>query len=213
MKNQLMGSPVFIAGIGTDIGKTIVATILVEAFEADYWKPIQAGNLDSSDSMLVCSLLSNETSVVHPEAYKLKEPCSPHEAARLDGVQIELAGMQLPETNNMLCIEGAGGLLVPLNNKDLLIDLIQKMNVPVVLVSSNYLGSINHTLLSVEALKTRNIPCLGIVFNGNSNSATESILLEKSGMKCLARIPHLETIDKETIKAIAATIDISLFVP
>lgn len=190
---------IFVTGIGTDVGKTIVSAILVEAIEADYWKPIQAGDLDSSDTIKVEQLLSNSISKIHQEAYLLSQPMSPHAAADIDKVKIELSNIILPETKNNLIIEGAGGLMVPLNNKDLIIDLIQYLDVEVVLVASIYLGSINHTLLSIDALKNRKVNILGIIFNGEENTATEDYILSYSGLACLGRVENHQLIDKEMV--------------
>ena len=189
----------FITGIGTDIGKTIVSAILVEALKADYWKPIQSGDLHQTDTMKVQGLISNSTSDFFPEAYRLTEPMSPHAAAAIDGVTINLDSIKVPPTNNNLIIEGAGGLMVPLNNDSLVIDLIEKLKVEVILVSRNYLGSINHTLLSVEALQRRNIPIKGIIFNGNPVNTSVKFICEYTGLKSLFRIDNEETIDKQTI--------------
>lgn len=193
----------FVTGIGTEIGKTLASAILVEALNADYWKPIQAGELDYSDSHKVKDLISNSKSVFHPESYRLKLPMSPHAAAEKENTNIEISKCQLPSTNNSLIVEGAGGLLVPLNKKECIIDLIEKLNLEVILVSKHYLGSINHTLLSIEALKRRHIPIKGILFNGNENIDTESIILSKSGLDKLGRIPLLNTVDKTSVKKIA----------
>ena len=142
----------FVTGIGTEVGKTVIAAILTEALEADYWKPVQAGDLDYSDTHKVRDLVSHDKSVFHPETHALHHPMSPHAAAERDGVEISLDDFQLPQTENNLIVEGAGGLMVPLNSKDCIIDLIEKLDIEVVLVSRNYLGSINHTLLSVEGI-------------------------------------------------------------
>ena len=135
-----------VAGIGTEIGKTVASAVLVEALQADYWKPIQSGGLEDSDTDTVRRLITNSTSYFHPEAYRLTQPLSPHAAAEIDGVTIELEKLTVPLTRNGLVIELAGGLMVPLNSNDLTIDWVQKLGLPVVLVSRNYLGSINHTL-------------------------------------------------------------------
>ncbi len=177
-----------IAGIGTEIGKTVVSAIVVEALQADYWKPVQSGAPTDSDTETVRGLISNTRSRFHPEAYSLREPLSPHAAADLDGVTIDLEQIQLPQTANHLVIELAGGLMVPLNHHELSIDWVQRNSLPVLLVSRNYLGSINHTLLSVEACRTRNIRVLGIVFNGPSVPATEAVILSLTGLACLGRV-------------------------
>ena len=191
----------FVTGIGTEIGKTISSAVLVEKLKADYWKPIQAGDLDNSDTLKVQNLISNVISKFHPEVYRLTQPFSPHYAAELDGVNIDLNKIIIPQTNNSLIIEGAGGLMVPINRKDLMIDLIQKLDVEVILISKNYLGSINHTLLSVEALKSRNINIKGIIFNGVKNEASESIILERTQLNYLGSIPEMENVDKLTVKS------------
>ena len=191
----------FVSGIGTEIGKTISSAVLVEKLKADYWKPIQAGDLDNSDTLKVQNLISNVISKFHPEVYRLTQPFSPHYAAELDGVDIDLNKIIIPQTNNSLIIEGAGGLMVPINRKDLMIDLIQKLDVEVILISKNYLGSINHTLLSIEALKCRNINVKGIIFNGVKNEASESIILERTKLNYLGSIPELENINKLAVKS------------
>ena len=159
-------SAIFITGIGTEIGKTIVSAALVEKLKADYWKPVQSGDLNNSDTNKVRNLITNKTSNFHPETYALTQPFSPHKSAAIDGISIDKNKFSIPVTGNKLIIEGAGGLMVPLNTNFLIIDLIKQLNVEVILVSRNYLGSINHTLLSVDALKQRNIPVKGIIFNG-----------------------------------------------
>ena len=188
----------FVTGIGTDVGKTIAAAILTQALEADYWKPIQAGDLDHSDSKKIKSQISNSKSQILENSYQLNTPASPHFSAQLDGITIDLNHIKEPKTSNHLVIEGAGGLLVPLNDTDCIIDLIQK-DYEVILVSRHYLGSINHTLLSLEALKNRNIPCAGIIFSGDENPATESIILTKSGVKFLGRINNEPYFDANVI--------------
>ena len=189
----------FITGIGTDVGKSIISAILTEALEADYWKPIQAGDLDNSDTKKVQDLISNNKSVFHNEAYKLTEPMSPHAAARIDNIEIDINTIKIPETNNNLIIEGAGGLMVPLNDKDLILDLIKSLDVETVLVSQNYLGSINHTLLSIEILKLKGIKVKGIIFNGEENIETEKYILNYSKLPCIGRVKQHTTINKEVI--------------
>ncbi len=167
----------FIAGTGTGIGKTLASAVLAETLGADYWKPIQAGNLADSDSMEVARLTSGNINI-HPETYKLQTPASPHDAAKKDGKAISLEAFKIPETTkNELLIEGAGGLMVPLNNQSLVIDLIPKLADSVILVSQNYLGSINHTLLSIEALKNRKIPIEGLIINGRHYPEGEDWIL------------------------------------
>jgi dethiobiotin synthetase len=189
----------FITGIGTGIGKTLVSAILTEKLKADYWKPVQAGELDNSDTLKVKSLISNPISVFHPETYKLTQPYSPHKSAALDGLEINPQQFVLPQTDNNLIIEGAGGLMVPLNNSFLIIDLIKQLNAEVILVSQNYLGSINHTLLSAQALKQYQIPVVGIIFNGDKDAYSEDFILQYTGFKYLGHIPQYTALNKVTI--------------
>ena len=187
----------FVTGIDTDSGKTLVSALLCEALEADYWKPVQAGL--PKDSETVRSLLSNKKTVIHPETYLLHTAASPHAAARIDGVNIALEHFTLPTTNNRLVIEGAGGCLVPLNNRDFVIDLATRFQSEVILVADLYLGSINHTLLTCEGLAARKLPVKGIIFNGESNPESERIILQHSGLRCLLRIAKESHIDRATI--------------
>jgi len=189
----------FITGIGTGIGKTIVSAVLTEKLKSDYWKPIQSGDLDDSDTLKEKGLISNPTSVFHTEAYRLTQPYSPHKSAAIDGITIDLNKIIAPETNNTLLIEGAGGLMVPLNDEYLMIDLIKQLDVEVVIVSQNYLGSINHTLLSVAMLKQYDIKIAGIIFNGKTDENSESYILNYTGLKLLGHLPEFETVDKDTI--------------
>ena len=193
----------FVTGISTEVGKTLISAILVEALQADYWKPVQAGDLEHSDSHKVQHLISNANSVIHPNSYALQTPMSPHGAAEIDGIQIQLKEVQEPTTQNHLVIEGAGGLLVPLNDTDTIIDLI-KPDYEVVVVSRHYLGSINHTLLTIEALKSRNLNIKGIIFSGNEHPSTESIIEKMSGVPILGRIDEEPYFDQNVVKEYAA---------
>jgi dethiobiotin synthetase len=195
-----------VAGIGTGVGKTLVASILVEVFAADYWKPVQAGNLDFSDTDFLRKHISNNESFFFPEAYRLTMPMSPHAAARMDGVAISFQKLTIPKHENPIVIELAGGLMVPLNDTHLNIDLLSLWNLPVVLVSHNYLGSINHTLLSVEALRSRSINLAGVIFNGKSVPSTEEIILKHAQVKCLARIHWEKKIVPATVRKYAAAL-------
>jgi len=191
--------PLFVTGIGTGIGKTIVSAVLVEKLKADYWKPVQSGDLDDSDTNKVKSLVSNTTSFFHPEAYALSQPFSPHKSAAIDGITIDQQKIVLPKTNNTLIVEGAGGLMVPLNNKFLIIDLIKQLNAEVILVTRNYLGSINHTLLSIYALKQYGIPIKGIIFNGPKDIYSKDFILDHSQLRLLGHIPEYNILDKKAI--------------
>jgi dethiobiotin synthetase len=193
----------FITGIGTDVGKTVVSAVLVEALKADYWKPVQTGSFFSTDTSKVSKWVSNPSSVFHPEKYLLKQPMSPHAAAELEEIEIAFNAIKLPNTSNTLIIEGAGGLMVPLNRKKFIIDLIEKFDAEVVLVVQNYLGSINHTLLSIDVLKHRGLKILGLVFNGIPHALSEDIILEYSGLKLLGRINKEKEITAEVISRYA----------
>lgn len=188
-----------VTGIGTGVGKTVVAAIVTEALHADYWKPIQAGDKDNTDSHTVQSLISNTVTTIHKEAYCLRAPLSPHAAARQEGINISMEQLQCPPTQRALVIEGAGGIMVPLNDNDLLLDAIEQWQAEVLLVSRHYLGSINHTLLTWQALQHRNIPVTGIVFNGTTNSETEHIILRHTGLPCVLHIDDEPRIDRQTI--------------
>lgn len=189
---------IFITGIGTDVGKTIASAIVAEALKADYWKPIQAGDLANSDTQKIQKYISNSKTVFHQNAYALKTPASPHLAASLDQVTINLSEIIEPVTTNTLVIEGAGGVLVPLNNFDCVIDLI-KPGYKVVIVSRHYLGSINHTLLTIEALQNRNLDIAGIIFSGNLNKSTEDMILSKTNINFIGRINDEPFFDKNVI--------------
>lgn len=189
----------FITGIGTDVGKTIASAIITESLEADYWKPIQAGDLNNSDSLKVRKYISNTKTVFHKNSYALNTPASPHYAAEIDNVLVDLKNIIVPKTDNKLVIEGAGGLFVPLNDRDTIADLIQP-DYKVIVVSRHYLGSINHTLLTIEALENRNIPIAGIIFNGDENKATEEIILSKTKCEFIGRIENEPYFDDNVIK-------------
>ena len=186
-----------ITGIGTEVGKTVVSAIVAESLRANYWKPVQAGDLNHSDSMKVDNWTDNVN--VMDERHCLKTPMSPHAAAEIDGVRIASHDFQIPDVEPLV-IEGAGGLMVPLNESGLTyLDLFQKWNLPVILVSRHYLGSINHTLMSIDALKQRSIPIKGIIFVGDEHPTTESIILKTTGIALIARIPLTNEVNKDFI--------------
>lgn len=189
-------SKIFITAIGTDSGKTIVSAIFCKALGASYWKPIQAGL--PADVTAVKELINLPDKMVIPSRYVLKTPASPHAAAAIDGLTMHLEDFALPATEPII-VEGAGGLMVPLNEKDLIIDLIQHLKLPVVLVCNLYLGSINHSLLSIEALQSRGISILGIVFNGEENEASERVILNFAKTACLLRIKQEKAITPQII--------------
>ncbi|MGP8215019.1 MAG: dethiobiotin synthase [Bacteroidia bacterium] len=201
---------IFITGIGTGVGKTIVSAVVTEALQADYWKPIQAGMVDGTDTETVKKLVSNTKSVIHPEAYRLQLPASPHAAADAEGISISIKDIKLPHTSNTLVIEGAGGLMVPLNEKELVIDLIQSLNTSVVVVIRHYLGSINHSLLSLQALQQRNIPVVGIVFNGRPNEQSERAILSFFDYPVIGRIEEEQIFTPSVISDYAKKFQSSL---
>ncbi|MDU0371475.1 dethiobiotin synthase [Hymenobacter endophyticus] len=178
----------FITGIGTDVGKTLVSAILTEALQADYWKPVQAGLTPTTDAATVRGLVQNPVSHFWPERHRLQLPASPHAAAAAEGLTLRPEDFELPATHNHLLVEGAGGLLVPLAPGFLLADLAQRFALDVVVVSRNYLGSINHTLLTLEALQARGLRVRGLIFNGEPTPATEEFIAEHTGVPLMPRI-------------------------
>ena len=201
---------IFVAGTGTGVGKTIVSSILVEALHADYWKPVQCGNLENTDTQIVQSLVSNHVSKFYVEAYKFKTPSSPHYAAELENTAISPEQFTVPESQIRILIEGAGGLMVPLSKDYLGIDLIKHLKASVILVSKNYLGSINHTLLSIEALKQRGIDVLGIIFNGKNYFDNEEIIQHFTHIPVIDEIEKADLIDKQFVKTQALKLRDSL---
>jgi len=181
-------SKVFVTGIGTGIGKTIVSAIITEALKADYWKPVQTGLHEGTDSQTIRKLVTNSVTKIHPEAFSLIMPASPHAAAKAENATIHIKDIKTPLTNNILVIEGAGGLMVPLNEKELMIDFIMETKASVILVVKQYLGSINHTLLSIDALKQKGIEIAGIIYNGELNKSSEEAIEAFSRCKVLGRI-------------------------
>ncbi|MFC6857905.1 dethiobiotin synthase [Zunongwangia atlantica] len=192
----------FITGIDTEVGKTMISAIVTEALEADYWKPIQAGDLDNSDTHKVERLISNKKTKFHKNAFALKTPMSPHAAAEIDGFTVSSKTIIRPETDNDLVVEGAGGLLVPISDSETIADLIAPTD-KVILVSRHYLGSINHTLLSIEALRSRGFGCFGIIYSGNETKTTEDIIQKMSGVPVIGRVEEEEEFTAEVIKKYA----------
>lgn len=191
----------FITGISTEVGKTVASAIVTEALQADYWKPLQAGELDHSDSHKVKAFISNSKSFFHQNSYALETPMSPHAAAEIDGIKIDINQITVPKTDNNLVIEGAGGLLVPLNDTDTILDLI-KPNYKVIVVSRHYLGSINHTLLTINLLKNKGFD-VSIIFSGEEHPTTESIIKKMTEVNIIGRIDEEPYFDKNVIKEYA----------
>ena len=201
-----MTKKIIVAGIDTDTGKTVASAILTKALQADYWKPVQAGDLNNTDTHKITRWSPKAS--IHPEAYRLSKPMSPHAAAYIDKVRIEESALSIPATTNNLIIELAGGLMVPIRKDYLNIDWVAQSGLPVVLVSNYYLGSINHTLLSLYLLKQKNIPLMGIIFNGDKNPSTFDVIMHRSGAKCILEIEKEEEINEEVIKRYAAKVQL-----
>ncbi|MEP7231382.1 MAG: dethiobiotin synthase [Ginsengibacter sp.] len=199
--------PIFITGTGTQVGKTLVSAIITEALKADYWKPVQAGYEDGTDSLTVQELISNKKSVIHPELYRLALPASPHISADQENTKIKIKKIlaNVPKTKNELIIEGAGGLLVPLNKNDFIIDLIKKLKARVIVVSKNELGSINHSLLTAAVLQKEKIKVAGWIFTENYMTYEQQISAW-SGYPVIGSIRHIPSITKEVVKAEAKAI-------
>jgi dethiobiotin synthetase len=194
-----------VAGIGTEIGKTVTSAILTAGLKADYWKPVQSGDIATGDAYWIRHWVPSAT--VHPSTYALSQPLSPHSAAEIDGVTIQVQDFKIP-TDQTLIIELAGGIMVPLNDRDTNLDLITHFNLPVILVSKNYLGSINHTILSYEILKQHGIPMAGIVFNGPENSSGEKFILNHTGLPLILRVNQESEINEAVIASYANKINV-----
>lgn len=209
-----MTNRIFITGIGTGVGKTITSAVVTESLQADYWKPVQTGLTEGTDTDTIKNLVSNPVTKCHKEAYCLKEPASPHLAARLDGVNInvkriiEIADTYQP-ANRPFIIEGAGGLMVPITETIFTIDLIRQLKASVIIVAGNYLGSINHSLLTANVLQQSGIPVLGWIFSGDTHS-NEDEVVAWSGFPKLGRIPQTSHIDKAFVKEQAEKLSLQL---
>ena len=191
-----MSRAFFVTGTDTEVGKTVASAVMVRALNASYWKPVQAGDLHDTDTDKVTRLTGCRS---HPERYQLQLPMSPHAAAAAEGIGIQVSDFRLPEGDDTLSVEGACGVVVPLNDNDTMLDLIVHLALPVIVVSRHYLGSINHTLLTLNALRSRGVDVAGILFNGDRNGETESVILGMSGLPSLGRIPIMEEL---TLKAV-----------
>ncbi|TAK47273.1 MAG: ATP-dependent dethiobiotin synthetase BioD [Xanthobacteraceae bacterium] len=202
-----MSRRIVVAGTDTGIGKTVFSAGLADFLGADYWKPIQAGLDGESDSRLVAQLGGFSDDRIIPERYQLKTPASPHHAAEIDGTRIDAESFHVPDTGGRpLVIEGAGGLMVPLNRSTLYIDIFAQWQLPVVLCARTALGTINHSLLSVEALRNRKIEILGIAFIGKRNSDSERAICEIGRVRRLGRLPHLFPLTTNTLRTAFKTL-------
>lgn len=196
----MSNKPLFVTGIGTYVGKTIASAVLCQQLQADYWKPVQSGDLDYSDSKKVSELVSNSKTIIYPEAFKFKLAASPHQSSKEEGIAISLKDFKLPKTKNKLIIEGAGGLFVPLSNDLLMKDLITKFKAEVVLVIRSYLGCINHTLLTLHAMESLNIPLKHVILNGKFDENTADIILHHLPKNLSwSHLPEFENLNKATV--------------
>ncbi|MDZ4665388.1 MAG: dethiobiotin synthase [Bacteroidota bacterium] len=202
----------FITGIDTNVGKTVVSAILAEALQADYWKPIQSGNTDGSDMSEVGKLISNSKTKLHPEAYSFAAPVSPHLAAAIESRTIDIKTIVLPLTSNHLIIEGAGGIMVPLAKNNYVIQLARDLDAEVILVVRNYVGCINHSLLSVDYLLRNKYKIKGLILNGNFDPLVEQAIVTYSDIPVLAKFPEQGAVDKSKIKEFAAFVKKELFI-
>jgi dethiobiotin synthetase len=196
------GMNVFVTGCGTDVGKTVVASILVKALNANYWKPIASGSSQDSDSKAIERLTGIDTHKIFPSSYSFKAPLSPHHAAKLENIYIQPDRIVLPQSEEPLVVETAGGVLVPLNEQTVTLDLFEKWNGLWVVVSRHYLGSINHTLLTLEMLKQKNKKIL-LVFNGDFNPESEEAILKLSNVPLLGRVLMENKLNAVTIEGYA----------
>jgi len=195
--------PLIVTGTDTGIGKTVFAAGLAGALQAHYWKPIQAGldedHTGATDAERVTRLSGLPPEKIVPEVYKLETPCSPHRAAEIDGVTIDPARLDLPNVPGPLIIEGAGGVLVPISRTETYVDQFARWGAPAVLVARTQLGTINHTLLSIEALRSRGVPILGIAFVGLAQPDSEATIEEMGGVRRLGRLPPLNVLTRESL--------------
>lgn len=197
---------VIVAGIGTEVGKTVVSSILCEVLNARYWKPVASGSEDGpAESVSVARLLTNGAERIFSERYLFKKSLSPHVAAAMEGVEVSLDELSLPVCEGSLVVELAGGVMVPLNDRSTNLDLIKRLELPVVVVSRHYLGSINHTLLTLAALRQADVPVSGVIFNGDELPDTERIISTLGEVAVIGRVPTFETVSQKAIASFAAT--------
>jgi dethiobiotin synthetase len=192
----------FVSGIGTDVGKTVASAILCKALNAAYWKPIQSGTLVGSDKDMIRKLCGEEQLIID-ECYSLKEPLSPHTAARKEGITIDAKRLVIPKHHGNLIIEGAGGLMVPITRELLYHEWVKANNLPVILVSRHYLGSINHTMLSLHLLKTMGAEIVGVIFVGKDNDNNETLICERYQVRSLGNIPEVSTVNSTFVQIYA----------
>ena len=196
-----MSRRIVVTGTDTEIGKTVFAAGLADLLGASYWKPIQSGLDGETDSEIVARLGGLSSDRILPERYRLNTPVSPHQSAAIDGVRVDTAELAVPDTSGRpLVIEGAGGLMVPLDQSTLYIDVFARWRIPVVLCARTSLGTINHSLLSIEALRRRDIDLLGVAFIGEGNPESERAISEIGRVKQLGRLPRLSPLNQSTLR-------------
>ena len=198
----------FVTGTDTDVGKTVVSAWLLTHLDALYWKPVQAGAEPETDAVTVRRLAEISEDRILPEAYVLPEAIAPHEAARRAGIAIDMAKLEAPATDRLLVVEGAGGLLVPLTSTDYVIDLAAQLHLPVILVARSTLGTINHTLLSIEALRRRGLPLAGVVVNGPETPHNRAAIERYGEVNVIAEIPWLPELTRASLQAIEPELDL-----
>ena len=198
----------FVTGTDTDVGKTVVSAWLMSHLDADYWKPVQAGTEPETDALTVRRLAQISAHRILPEAYVLPEPMAPHEAARRAGIAIDMARLELPATDRLLVVEGAGGMLVPLTEEAYVIDLAAQLQLPIILVARSTLGTINHSLLSIEALRRRGLPLAGVVMNGPETPHNRAAIEHYGQVDIVAEIPWLPEVTRATLLAIEPELDL-----
>ena len=198
----------FVTGTDTDVGKTLVSAWLMTHLDADYWKPVQAGIEPETDSATVRRLAEVAAERILPEAYVLPEAMAPHEAARRAGVRVDMAKLKPPASDRLLVVEGAGGMLVPLTGEAYVIDLAAELNLPILLVTRSTLGTINHTLLSIEALRRRGLPLAGVVMNGPETPHNRAAIERYGQASVIAEIPWLPRVTRATLLEIEPELDL-----
>lgn len=198
----------FITGTDTDVGKTLVSAWLLTQLDGSYWKPIQAGTVPTTDSATVQRLAELPVSRVLPEAYLLPEPMAPHEAARRANIALDMEKLKLPPHDGLVVVEGAGGLMVPIASGAYMIDLADSLDLPIILVARSTLGTINHTLLSLEAIRRRGLPLAGVVISGPESPHNRAAIERFGQVEVIAEIPQLETVNRDRLKAIAPELDL-----
>lgn len=190
----------FVTGTDTDVGKTLVSAWLAHFWRADYWKPIQTGAVDGTDFQTVAKL--SPATVIHPAAYVFQAPLSPHEAARRERARIDLSALAPPETKRPLVVEGAGGVMVPLNEAALTVDFMERLGLPAIVVARSGLGTINHTLMTLEVLRRRHIPILGVVLNGQKNPGNRQAIEHYGGVPILAELQPLFAVTASVVASL-----------